>query len=299
MPGDDLRAYLYQTGIEGILFVLNLPDNRVTRWIVEWLFGRFFANVIDTAVTFDEMIAERSLSEACAWIAARCGAPAMVYGVENIPVEGPALLACNHPGYFDTMAVAAQLPRDDLRVVVGGVPYFTELPNTSKFIFYTDLTQSSSVRVLRNCVAHLRAGGIALIYPTGQADPDPDVLSGASAQLEDWSRSVAVMLRRVPETRLVPVAVSGILSARFLRHPVARVQTRQRYRQRVAELFQMYRQFREADYPPLSAPRVSFGEAVSGGELLARAGKDGLMPAVIASARNTLDEHMVLGGLGI
>ena len=35
--------------------------------------------------------------------------------------------------------------------------------------------------------------------------------------------------------RLVPVAVSGILSARFLSHPVARIQPRQRYRQRVAD----------------------------------------------------------------
>ena len=46
------------------------------------------------------------------------------------------------------------------------------------------------------------------------------------------------MLRQAPETRLVPVAVSGILSERFLGHPVARIQPRQRYRQRVAELFQ-------------------------------------------------------------
>lgn len=299
MPGDDLRAYLYQTGIQGILFVLNLPDNRVTRRLVNGLFGRFFVNVIDAAVTFDEMIAERSLSEACAWIAAYCGTPAEVHGIEHIPADGPLLLACNHPGYFDTMAIAAQLPREDLRVVVGGVPYFTELPNTSKFIFYTDLTPSSSVRVLRNSVAHLRRGGMVLIYPTGQADPDPDVLPGASARLEDWSQSVAVMLRQAPETRLVPVAVSGILSERFLGHPVARIQPRQRYRQRVAELFQMYRQFRDADCPPLSAPRVSFGEPARGGDLLAEAGRDGLMPAVVARARETLNSHMAAAGRGI
>jgi len=292
MPANDLRAYLYQTGVQGILFILNLPDNRVTRRMVKRLFGRFFVNVIDKAVTFDEMIADRSLREACAWISACCGRLAGVHGIEKLPMEGPVLLASNHPGYFDTMAIAAQLPREDLRVMVGGVPYFTELPNTGKYIFYTDLTPSSSVRVLRKSVAHLRTGGMVLIYPTGQADPDPDVLPGASARLEDWSQSVAVMLRRVPETRLVPVTVSGILSARFLRHPLARVQPRQRYRQRVAELFQLYRQFRDAECPPLSAPRVSFGEPVSGGALLAQAGREGLMPAVLACARETLNIHM-------
>jgi len=264
--------------------------------MVERFFGAFFKNVIDTAVTFDEMIAERSLIEACAWISARCGAAAQVSGAENIPKSGPVLLACNHPGYFESMVIAAQLPREDLRVVVGGVPYFTELPNTRQHIFYTDLTPSSSVRVLRNSVAHLRAGGSVLIYPTGKADPDPDALPGASAQLEDWSQSVAVMLGRVPETRLVPVAASGILSSRYLRHPIARIQPRQRYRQRVAELFQMYRQFRDAGCPPLSRPLLSFGEPVSGAALLARAGKEGLMPAVISRARETLRGHMALAG---
>jgi len=296
MAAASLREELYQTGIQGVLFILNLPDNRMTRSMVERFFGAFFKNVIDTAVTFDEMIAERSLIEACAWISARCGAAAQVSGAENIPKSGPVLLACNHPGYFESMVIAAQLPREDLRVVVGGVPYFNSLPNTSQIIFYTDHSPAGSVKVLRDAVRHLRAGGIVLIYPTGRADPDPDVLPGASKQLEKWSQSVAVMLRRVPATRLVPAAASGILAPGFLRHPLARIQRRQRYRQRAAELFQMYRQFRDPDCPPLSRPRVSFGEPVSGAELSAGRGKEEIMPEVIGRAREVLKRHMSLAG---
>lgn len=291
-PEAQLRAYLHKIALQGVLFVLNLPETRFTRWLVYRFFGRLFTNVIDVAVEFDRRIGAQGVQAGCQYVALCCGTPAKVHGVENIPAEGPLLLAANHPGFFDTMVILGQLPRDDVRVVVGGVPYFTEMPHAREYIFYTDQSPQQRVRVLRESVRHLRQGGAVLIYPTGMADPDPDHMEGAHEQIELWSESVALMMRQAPQTLLVPVFVSGILAPRFLNHPIARVQPNRRYRQRVGEFFQLYRQFRQVDVPPMAQPRLSFSRPVSLPELAGTTGGKDILPAVIGRAQDALALHM-------
>jgi hypothetical protein len=298
MTSTNLRKDLYNVATRGVRFSLKLPNNQFTGWLIDRFFGGFFTGVIDAAVTFDEMIAEKSLKEACGWISSICGTAPQVHGVENLPGDGPLLLVSNHPGYFEGMLTISFLQRDDFRLVVSGVPYFNQLPNASKYIFYTDHSEGENVNALRKAVAHLRDGGTFMIYPTGQADPDPDAMPGSSERLDDWSESVALMLRRVPETRLVPIIVSGIVNPRFLRHPLALIQRERRPRIRVAELFQMYQQFGKSDRPPLSNPRISFGPAISGTELIEQVGRRNIMSEVIRRARVELDLHMARKGAG-
>lgn len=292
MTDTNLREHLFETGVQGVLFVLNLPDRDWTRRVARRVCHRLFGNIIEAAVVFDRLIGSESLQAASRWLCAQCGQPESVEGLENIPASGPVILASNHPGYYETMVITSLLPRDDLKVVVGGVPYFTELPNTSQFILYTDLTARSRVRVLREAVSHLRKGGCLLIYPTGQADPDPDWLPGARRRIQDWSPSLGVMLRRAPASLLMPVVVSGILNPKFLNHPVARLQPRQRYRQRVAELFQMLQQFNRPGVGPLSTPRIRFGKPAGLDVLLEEHPHGDVMTSVQARARELLDLHM-------
>ncbi|HKJ26430.1 MAG TPA: 1-acyl-sn-glycerol-3-phosphate acyltransferase [Anaerolineales bacterium] len=295
-PDGSLRDYLHQVALQGILFVLNMPETRFTRWLVTRLFGRMFLNVIDVAVEFDHRVGEEGVQKGCQFISLRCGTPAKVHGAEQLPAEGPLLLVSNHPGYFDTMVILGHLPRRDVRVVVGGVPYFNEMPHVRQYIFYTDHSPQQQVQVLRDSVRYLNGGGCVLIYPTGMADPDPDVMDGAHAQIERWSKSVALMMRRAPAAKLVPVTVSGILAQKYLNHPVARIQPKVRYRQRVAEFFQLYQQFRRTDVPPLARPRVSFGKPVSLAELSEHSVGKELLPSVIGCAQAGLDAHMNLRG---
>ncbi len=71
---------------------------------------------------------------------------------------------------------------------------------------------------VRRSIQHLKDGGAVLIFPSGQIDPDPAVLPGAREALEKWSKSIAIMLRRVPETRLVSAITSGVLHEKFTRY---------------------------------------------------------------------------------
>jgi len=294
MPDDPLKEQLYRTAIDGVLFSLNVPNTGLTRRMVTLVIGRFLSNILDVALEFDRMIVDESLTSACAWISSKCGQPIKVNWAERIPATGPVLLAANHPGYFEGMAIAAQMPRQDLKVLVGGIPYFSHLPNMKKLIIYTDRSTEKNIQGLRKVIDHLRSGGIVLIFPTGHADPDPDYMQGAFRRFEDWSESIALILRRVPETRLVPVVVSGILEPQFLNHPLARRQKDMVPMQRVAGFFQIYAQFKSPNRPPMSHPRVTFGEPIGGQVLAEWGGKKDAMSHIINLSRDLLTEHMSL-----
>ena len=294
MPDDHLKEQLYRTAIDGVLFSLNVPNTGLTRRMVTLVIGRFLSNILDVALEFDRMIVDESLTSACAWISSKCGQPIKVNWAERIPATGPVLLAANHPGYFEGMAIAAQMPRQDLKVLVGGIPYFSHLPNMKKLIIYTDRSTEKNIQGLRKEIDHLRSGVIVLIFPTGHADPDPDYMQGAFRRFEDWSESIALILRRVPETRLVPVVVSGILEPQFLNHPLARRQKEMVPMQRVAGFFQIYAQFKSPNRPPMSHPRVTFGEPIGGHTLAEQGGKKDAMSHIINLCQNLLAEHMSL-----
>ena len=294
MQDETLKEYLYNTSVDGILFSLNLPNVGITRRLIGGLFGNLLSYILDVAVEYDGIIAGQSLPAACAWISSKCGHPIQVHGAEHIPAEGPVLLVANHPGYFEGMAITAQLPRNDLKVLVGGIPYFSKLPNMKNHIMYTNRSTEQNIQALRMAIQHLRAGGIVLIFPTGHADPDPDCMQGAHRRFEDWSDSIALIMRREPETRLVPVIVSGILEPQFVNHPLARRQKEMVPRQRVAGFLQIYSQFKTADRPPMSHPRVTFGKAVDGQTLIQQVGKNAMMSHIINMAQNLLADHMAL-----
>lgn len=292
MPEHDLRRHIYQTAVSGILFTLSLPRNQFTLGLVDRLLGRLLLTAIDIGVEFDQRVGQDGLVAAADWVARLCGAPARVQGSQNLPAQGPLLIAANHPGYFDSMVIISQLPRQDLKALVGGIPYFSQLPNTSPKTIYTDHTLGGSVRAVRQAVQHLRAGGCVLLFPTGLSDPDPDAMSGAHERFSCWSDSVGVLLRSAPETRLVLAVVSGILAPRYLRHPIAHIQARARYQQRVAELFQIFDQFKRPCQPPIASPRLSFSPPIKLSELEALTGDGEVMPAIISRAQELLAGHM-------
>ena len=295
LPDEDLAAHLREVAVSGILFVMNLPNTSATRWMVEKVFGRLLFNLLDVAAAFDHQVGAEGMRAACAQITQFCGSKVAVSNAALLPKEGPLLLASNHPGYFDSFVLASLLPREDLKVLVGGVPYFNEMPNTREHIIYTDHSPQSSVQALRAVVRHLKDGGCALIFPTGLADPDPDVMSGAFERFAQWSESVPLLMRRVPELQLVTCAVSGILSPVYFNRLLARVQKKQRHRQRVAEFLQLRDQFKAVNVPPIACPRVTFGGPVMRAQLEQEAGGRDTLPAIIRRAQETLETHMGVG----
>jgi len=292
MPEDSLKEFLNEKGYEGVFYTLNWPRTKFTEGVVRRLFGSRFDTIIDLALIFDQKIANENVNSACHWVSGIVGQPVAVRGVERIPREGPVLVASNHSGLFDSMMITSLLPRRDLKIIAGGVHYFAELPNARKYLLYLDKNTDTRVSALRAAIRHLKDGGCVLIFPTGETDPDPDFVQGARERLAEWSDSLGVMLRRVPETSLVTTAASGILNPRYMKHLLVRLQPVARYRQRVAELLQIFAQFRKPGIPPMSRPRVTFGDPISGAELLAQSGKSGMMENIRQLAAQTLEEHL-------
>lgn len=165
-------------------------------------------------LAFDAAVARGGLAEGGRWAVARYAGRCAVEGESHVPKHGPALLAGNHPGMVDAMAVWSALPRDDVRVIAAPRELLGHLPEVSRYLIPV------SPSTLRSALEHLRAGGLLMTYPAGQIEPDPALDPGAAQTgLARWSSSVAALLERVPQCVLVPVAVSGVINPKAARHP--------------------------------------------------------------------------------
>jgi hypothetical protein len=219
------------------------------------------------------------LPDLSVWPAAR--------GAEKIPGEGPLLVVSNHPGGLDSLAIMSFVPRKDLKVVISDVAVTRALANARRYFIYVSPNEAGRAKTLRECVAHLETSGALLIFAHGEVEPDPELGPGAAEAIQDWSRSIEIMLRRIPETWLQVTIASGAVMAKFAHHPIARIRKSAAKRQKLAEVLQISQQ--------LLFPRsvrtdihISFAQAVRGVDL---AGND-LMLSIMRIARQLLEDHL-------
>ena len=188
------------------------PDAVAVRVLMRPLARRFAARI----AAFDERVARVGLAAG-----ARSELPVFVrtlttHGRDRVPSDGPLLIAANHPGVADALALQLALEsRPDLKVVALDRPFLRALPGVASRLIWVDPAHPTGT--LRPARAHLDAGGALLTFPAGGIEPDPVVASGAVESLHGWSRSTDLLTRQVPGLTLLPVAVGGVLSARALR----------------------------------------------------------------------------------
>jgi hypothetical protein len=211
----------------------------------------------------------------------------VVRGADRIPKDGPLVIASNHPGSYDSLAIMAAVPRRDLKVVISDAGLTRAFPAASGSFIFTPLTAAGGSRALRESLRHLAAGGSLLIFPHTEVEPDPEVQPGAREALSDWSPSLELMLRRVPGARLQLAIASGILLARFARSPLVKLRRREAQRRKLAEVLQIVWQmlFPERVRPVI---HLSFGAPFGLDDLPAGAA----MPAVIEAAGRLLEDHL-------
>jgi hypothetical protein len=146
---------------------------------------------------------------------------------------------------------------------------------------------------VRQLIHHLQQGGAVILFPGTKLDPDPAALIGAAERLESWSRSIALLLRRVPETHLIPTIVGGVLSPRFFAHPLAKLAPPGWERIRLAEMLQIMQQLVLGTRLDLQ-PTVNFGTPMSLHDLpcttTAPSG-DAIMSAIREQARQILARY--------
>ncbi len=102
-----------------------------------------------------------------------------VYGKENVPLEGGAIVAPNHVSYVDPPLVAACLPR---RTYFMAKRELFELPILGRFMHdnyaFPVERRGSDLVALRHAVEVLKAGELLLIFPEGTRSEDGEIGPG-------------------------------------------------------------------------------------------------------------------------
>ncbi len=273
---------LTEINLDDFFLSTGLAQLRRGRRLLRWLFrppARRFAQVV---VAFDEMVGERGLQAGSAWLLKRVTRRLEVAGRENIPADGPALILANHPGMADTLALFASVPRPDLGIIALDRPFLQVLPNVARRLIYVP-AEGERMPVVRAAARHLREGRAVLTFPAGEIEPDPAVMPGAVASLQNWSQSIGLFARLVPQTRIVPAIVSGVISPASLRNPLTRLRRARKDRERMAAAFQ-------ALIPAYQGTtvRVAFGPPLAGAELMG-ADAAAITRAVAERARHLIE----------
>jgi hypothetical protein len=237
------------------------------------------------ALRMDCVVGEAGLEQGAQHGLAAFTTALRVAGREGLPERGPLLVAANHPGMTDTLALFAAIARPDLRILAARRPFLQLLPNISRCLIYIDEDAAFNTGAVRAATEHLRAGGALLTFPGGDIEPDPAVHPGAAEALAQWSASLDLFARRVPEAAIVPALVRGVLSPRAQRSPLAHLRRTRRGREQMAAMLQLAL----PAYGRVAA-EVRFGAALCARDLLGRPGRAPTTRAVVEAMQDLLDQ---------
>ena len=210
-------------------------------------------------------------------------------GTENIPHDGPLVVASNHPGTVDSLVITAGVSRPDFKIIAGEVPFLRHLPNISQYAIFTPYNNPHGrMKAVREALRHLQEGGSLLLFARAGIDPDPSFMPHAEEDISLWSRSLEIFLDRVPNCCVLVTMVSGVLHPRFMQHPITWLRKKRPDRQRLAMMLQVIQQMlgKKIDI----RPRVTFGDLVSE---KSAGSKECILPTITESARKLLSEQML------
>jgi len=266
--------------VDDVITAFGLGGVSRGRAVLEFLSRVPVRRLARQVMTFDGIVGESGLATGGAWALARMCRDARIEGRSNVPRGGPLLLVSNHPGLADAVALFAATPREDLRVIAAERPFLDALPNTSRHLLTVAEDSGGRSGLVRAAARHLRGGRAVLTFPGGMIEPDPAVLPGAVESLDRWSSSADLFGRLVPDLTVVPVVVSGVISARALRIPLTRLRRRRRDREWLAATLQML-------VPVLRNVniRVEFGNPIYAGD------RGEIGKAVIAETRRLMGRN--------
>ncbi len=271
-----------------VIQAMGLP---IDSWIGEHLrpfLDRATRHFSELFAECDRLIAQRGLTEGARYLLSNLVKGFEARGVENIPCEGPLVIASNHPGSVDSITLIAAAQRPDLKVVAGDIPFLLNLPNVSKHLIFTSYFDMHSRMVAtRESIRHLRAGGSLLLFADGHIDPDPSFMPHAEDELPRWSRSLEIFLRSVPQTQVITSIVSNVIDPRYMHHPITWLRHARPDRQRLAMMIQIIQQMlgKKLDL----VPRVSFGELLN---IQSIGSPEHALQVIVNSARRLMQIHI-------
>jgi len=290
---DAVIQSLSDTLIDEIINAVGLPKTAWTQRTFNLLFHKAAGRLAEIGVTFDRLIEREGFPSACAWALTNWCRDITARGSESVPQSGPLLAISNHAGAYDSVVIASLLGRNDLKFIASDVAFLKNLPSTSEHFFYVSADDAyNRMAAARSGIRHLQEGGALLLFGTGLIDPDPAVYLGAEKEIENWSASIDLFLRQVPEANVLVTIVSGIVSPRWARHPVTWLKRIDWQKRRLAEFGQVLEQLFMPGRLYVS-PRVSFAPPVPVPELRLESGGNRVLPAIIRRGKALLAEHIV------
>lgn len=246
--------------------------------------------ICDWGVEFDGLIRTGGISEAARAMVPFFFNEVQVSGQENIPAEGPVILAANHPTGLETFPLAAFSERKDFIVVASEIFFLEQLPALRPHMIITSADASQRTHAVRESIRHLKTGGMLMIYPTGLLDPDPQFFANAKEKLAAWSRSLSLFIRQASETKIVPAIISNVFAPHFLFSPLTARQYYRIERQKMSTFLQGLSIF--AFRRPRFNAAISFGEALTFTSELAR-DSEAVQADIQSGAERLLAEHLV------
>lgn len=291
-------AALREAVLREFFWLLGVPEESLLRRSLQPVLGPVVGRFTDLAAEFDQRVARVGLPAAVRPYIPRFTTGVTALGADYVPTSGPVLLVSNHPGAYDLFAILSQLPRADIRAIVSEISILRHLPATVPHFILIGRDERSRMAAVRAAVRHLRAGGLLFIFPGGIVDPDPSFMPGASQALPRWSPSLELFLRRAPETRVVPIVVSGVLSPTWLHSPVTRLREHPKDRQKVAEAFQVLQQLL---FPGSlrTSPLITFAPPLQAADLLRSDAAVTPLQAIVDHQRTLLLLHQHLRASGL
>ena len=216
-PANSLRASSASDLLQGLGVAWAAP---VLAGVGRLAVGRFVADLIE----MDAAIERGGLAAAADLVLSRYAGTVTIRGAEHVPPSGPLVVVANHAGTVDAPALWRLLAaRDDLRIIALDRPLLRALPHLASRLLYVEGDAHGRAGLVRRVADHLRSGGAVLTYPAGKIEPDPVLrLGDALNSLATWGNGVELLVRLVPGTAVLPVAVSGVISQRMLVNPLAR-----------------------------------------------------------------------------
>src|SRR5512135_458848 len=94
---------------------------------------RRFSEIFASA---DRIIAERGLAVGARWLLLNLVKDFRARGVENIPMDGPLVIASNHPGTVDSITLVTAAGREDLKIIASDVPFLKSLSHVGEHLIF-------------------------------------------------------------------------------------------------------------------------------------------------------------------
>lgn len=228
--------------LEDIKTSANFKKRKIISWIIDTFGYRPAGWLAELLERIDDQLNETTLYETAGRAIQSFSDGLVVNNQGAIPVSGPLLVVANHPGLADILGVVASLKREDVKIVAQQKGFMRVLRNINRHILTIEPDSTFKLNVIREVIHALKDGMAVIIFPSGSLEPDPAIVPGAVESLQAWSDSIGVFLNKVPETHLLPLLVSNVLTEKAWNSRFAKLGRNQKRRQQFASVVQFIAQ---------------------------------------------------------